>query len=260
MFSQPDLIQVTECPIYFQQDAEVSNSADKLFLFSGLSNCRIAGLLAMISKMNLLKSVIDSHPTVRFLQRKFNQEGYRYSQLSCDDGFDEYSEVIRSPRQERRTNSKDLNKGCFNYMKLPGGENLDPFLGVKKPVHHAKTVHKTVQEVKKVERPIQQDKTNHNWAQEVKIDQKQAQQVETVQNPGQQGETAQEGTSAPVHRPLCNMPSWQGNQRAREKFVQRRTAVCDNIERQLTNENGTSLRKLRKYMVVENVLQEVNLL
>lgn len=51
----------------------------------------------------------------------------------------------------------------------------------------------------------------------------------------------------------------------REQFLQscgdhRRQAVCEKIEREMFDERGISLRKLRKYMILELILREVNLL
>lgn len=49
----------------------------------------------------------------------------------------------------------------------------------------------------------------------------------------------------------------------REQFLQgchRRQAVCEKIEREMLDERGISLRKLRKYMILELILREVNLL
>lgn len=51
----------------------------------------------------------------------------------------------------------------------------------------------------------------------------------------------------------------------REHFLQscgdhRRQAVCERIEREMVDERGVSLRKLRKYMILELILREVNLL
>lgn len=51
----------------------------------------------------------------------------------------------------------------------------------------------------------------------------------------------------------------------REQFLQscgdhRRQAVCERIEREMFDERGISLRKLRKYMILELILREVNLL
>lgn len=49
----------------------------------------------------------------------------------------------------------------------------------------------------------------------------------------------------------------------RTQFLQkchRRQAVCENIEREIVDERGISLRKLRKYMILELILREVNLL
>ena len=174
----------------------------------------------MISKVQFLKSVFASHPTVRYLQRKLNQESSCYDKL-CQYEDDSDDQTESPPQQKKITNLQDskLKSVCFNYSKLSCDENSDPVLEAKKPA----------QQVKKVRKP--------------------AQQATAVQQPAQQ-----------VHPPLYRTPSWEDNQRAIAKFVQRRTAVCDNIERQLTNDNGVSLRKLRKYMVVESVLHDVNLL
>ena len=204
-------------------------------------------IFAMISKVQLFKSVLDSHPTVRYLQKKFNLEGCRYKQLPCDDDFEDIMEAKRPPRREKliqdQTKKLQSNRRCFNYRKLSGDENSDPLLEVKKPARQIKTVQNPAQQATvTVQKPVQQEKP--------------------VCKPAQQGRTAQQEslTTVQTHRPLCQMPSWQHNQRATEKLVLRRTAVCDNIERQLMNDHGISLRKLRKFIVVEHVLHEVNLL
>ena len=188
----------------------------------------------MISKVQLLKSAIDSHPSVRFLQRKLNLDGLRYDQLSCDDDFDDFSEDKRRQQQEKRFQSKRwlLNKPCYShYSKLSVLEN-------KTPVLQSKTGQTS--NVKSGEKA-----------------QKQVQQVREIQKPVRRGKTS---VGNNVHRPVCYVPSWKDDQKAMDKFVQRRTAVCDNIERQLMNDHGISLRKLRKCIVVENVLKEVSLL
>lgn len=207
----------------------------------------------MISKVQLLKSTFHSHPSVRFLQRKLNLDGCRYDQLSCDDDFDDFSEDKRPRQQEKRFRSKTwlLNKPWYNqYSKLSCNENSNPVLENKKPVQQSKTGQKSNVKAGK------QGETVEKQAQQVKAGEKPVQQGKTVQNQAQRGQTS----VATVHRSLCYMPSWQEDQKARDKLVQRRTAVCDNIERQLMNDHGISLRKLRKCMVVENVLKEVSLL
>ena len=89
-------------------------------------------------------------------------------------------------------------------------------------------------------------------------------EIEVKKAPRQQKSVQKQTTSSlqvtTVHREVCRVPSWQNNEKATEKLTQRRTAVCDNIERQLMNQSGISLRKLRKYLVVEEILKEVNLL
>lgn len=66
--------------------------------------------------------------------------------------------------------------------------------------------------------------------------------------------------STPVHREICKVPSWRDDERVRAKLSQRRFAVCDKIEKELLNQYGNSLRNLRKYMVIDVILREVNLL
>ena len=66
--------------------------------------------------------------------------------------------------------------------------------------------------------------------------------------------------STPVHAPVCKVPSWQDDEIVRAKLAQRRSAVCDKIEKELLNQYGISLRNLRKYMVIDEILKEVNLL
>lgn len=208
----------------------------------------------MISKVQLLKSTFDNHPSVRFLQRKLNLDGCRYDQLSCNDDFDDFSEDKRPRQQEKRFQSKTwlLNKPWYNqYSKLSCNENSNPVLENKKPVQQSTTPGQQ-SNVK----AGKQKETVQKQAQQVRAGQKSVQQGNTIQNQAQWGQTS----VANVHRSLCYTPSWQEDQKARDKFVQRRTAVCDNIERQLMNDHGISLRKLRKCMVVENVLKEVSLL
>lgn len=88
--------------------------------------------------------------------------------------------------------------------------------------------------------------------------------IEVKKEPRQQKTVQKRNTNSlqttTVHREVCRVPSWQNNEKATEKLTQRRTAVCDNIERQLMNQSGISLRTLRKYLVVGEILKEVNLL
>ena len=65
---------------------------------------------------------------------------------------------------------------------------------------------------------------------------------------------------APVHLQVCKVPSWQDDEIVRAKLSQRRSAVCDKIEKELLNQYGNSLRNLRKYMVIDEILKEANLL
>ena len=66
--------------------------------------------------------------------------------------------------------------------------------------------------------------------------------------------------STPVHREICKVPSWRDDEVVRAKLSQRRFAVCDKIEKELLNQYGKSLRNLRRYMVIDELLKEVNLL
>ena len=67
--------------------------------------------------------------------------------------------------------------------------------------------------------------------------------------------------STPVHvSEICKVPSWRDDEIVRAKLSQRRFAVCDQIEKELLNQYGISLRNLRKYMVIDEILKEVNLL
>lgn len=81
-----------------------------------------------------------------------------------------------------------------------------------------------------------------------------------VKKDPQQIKTVQNKNLTSVHSEVCRVPSWKNNEMAIAKLSQRRTAVCDNIERELTNQSGVSLRKMRKYLVVSEILKEVNLL
>lgn len=60
--------------------------------------------------------------------------------------------------------------------------------------------------------------------------------------------------------PLERVPSWWGDKLAKERLSQRRSAVCDNIEKQLRDQYGISLRNLRKNLVMEEVLRECELI
>ena len=66
--------------------------------------------------------------------------------------------------------------------------------------------------------------------------------------------------STPVHSEISKVPSWRDDEIVRAKLSQRRFAVCDKIEKELLNQYGISLRNLRKYMVIDEILKEVNLL
>ncbi|KAJ7392918.1 hypothetical protein OS493_008158 [Desmophyllum pertusum] len=77
--------------------------------------------------MQLLKSTIDNHPTVRFIQRKLNLEGFRRYKRICggDDDFDPLLED-KSPQQEKLESN---NEGFYDYRKISCDENSYP-LGV----------------------------------------------------------------------------------------------------------------------------------
>ena len=81
-----------------------------------------------------------------------------------------------------------------------------------------------------------------------------------VKKESQMKKPVQQKKSIPVHQVVCKVPSWQDDEKVRAKLTQRRTAVCDKIEKELLNQYGMSLRKLRKCIVVEEILKEVNLL
>ena len=72
--------------------------------------------------------------------------------------------------------------------------------------------------------------------------------------------TAQKESSTLASPAVNRDPGWQDNNFARERLSQRRTAVCDNIEKQLRDQYGTSLRNMRKYLVMEEALRETNLI
>ena len=218
----------------------------------------------MITKVQLLKSLIDNNPTVRLLQRKL--DGLHYDKLSCNDDYDDVFEEERSLQGEKRIGAKNrpytLNtKKYFNhYCKLSSEEDLEPAFAVRKPVEEKiKTCEKPAQQVQRPKSAYQED-TDRKTASKCKQAPNLVQQLKQIQTQGQGGKANRPEEEGNLHRKLCQTPSWRDDEKARQKFGQRRTAVCDNIERQLVNDNGVSLRNLRKYMVVEYALQEVSLL
>lgn len=93
----------------------------------------------------------------------------------------------------------------------------------------------------------------HETAKTVPQDQRQVQQVEDFHELTKLIRSIKFPDEKTLQEPGCH-----GDQKG-IKIVRRRAAVCDNIERQLVNENGISLRKLRKYLIIGNNLQELNL-
>ena len=69
-----------------------------------------------------------------------------------------------------------------------------------------------------------------------------------------------EQTKQSVHLQVCKVPSWQDDETVRAKLAQRRSAVCDKIEKEVLNQYGISLRNMRKYLVIDEILKEANLL
>lgn len=207
----------------------------------------------MTTKVQLLKSLINNNPTVRLLQRKL--DGLHYDKLFCNDDYDDVFEVEKSLLEEQRIEDKNrpymLNTKRFlnQYSKLASEEDLEPAFAVRK------TVEKKIETREKPAQQVQIPKSAYQGD----TDKKTARKCKQVLNPAQ-GKANRSEEEGNRHTKLCQTPSWRDDEKARLKFSQRRTAVCDNIERQLVNDNGVSLRKLRKYMVVENVLREVSLL
>ena len=81
---------------------------------------------------------------------------------------------------------------------------------------------------------------------------------EVKKKPRSMKSAQKEGQSAKP--PLERVPSWRGSKVAKERLSQRRSAVCDNIEKQLRDQYGISLRNLRKGLVIDEVLREYDLI
>lgn len=81
---------------------------------------------------------------------------------------------------------------------------------------------------------------------------------EVKKKPRSMKSAQKEGQSAKP--PLERVPSWRGSKVAKERLSQRRSAVCDNIEKQLRDQYGISLRNLRKCLVIDEVLRDYDLI
>lgn len=219
----------------------------------------------MISKVQVVKSAFDKNPTFRYLQRKFNMENFRYNKLSqCHDEWDEDRES--QPQQGRRIRAKNVtvNGNHFNYNSIPNcDENSNPNAATTTPVQTttkldqqpASAMKQSQQDEKRTGATVQSSGCFRN-CDKLFFDENSSSSSLTVTG----RKRDQQSTLENAHRPLCQMPSWNDNREAKEKLGVRRSAVCDNIERQLLNSKGISLRKLRKFLVVDNILHEVNLL
>ena len=225
----------------------------------------IVRIFPMISKVQVVKSSFDNHPTVRYLQRKLNMESLRYNKLSeCDDEWDEHSES--QPQQGRGIRAKNvtfIGRG-FSYSNIPNCEEnskpnaatTTPVQTTTKPDQQPTSAMKQAQQDKKRKEATVQSSGPFQNCGKLSFDENSNSSVLTVTGKKRDQQSALEI----AHRPLCQMPSWNDNRKAKEKLGVRRSAVCDNIERQLLNNKGISLRKLRKFLVVDNILHEVNLL
>lgn len=182
----------------------------------------------MNSKEQLVRSAFESYPAVRYRVRKLNFVSFYYKKLGAKSQFDDNLGPGQKEDEERnrpRTRHFDVDLNG----KLSGEENARLGLRDREPARQRVTEKTASQD----QQQVQQAEDFHQLAKLVR----------SIKSPDEK--TRQE-------------PGCHGDQKG-IKIVQRRAAVCDNIERQLVNENGISLRKLRKYLIVGNNLQELNL-
>ncbi|XP_074620036.1 uncharacterized protein LOC141878876 [Acropora palmata] len=186
----------------------------------------------MNSKEQLVRSAFESYPAVRYRVRKLNFVSFYYKKLGAKSQFDDNLGPGQKEDEERSRPRKrhfDVDRSWTQYGKLSGEENARLGLRDREPARQ----HVTVKTAPQDQQQVQQAEDFHQLAKLVR----------SINSPDEK--TRQE-------------PGYHGDQKG-IKIVQRRAAVCDNIERQLVNENGISLRKLRKYLIVGNNLQELNL-
>lgn len=199
---------------------------------------------------------------------------------SPSHGTPEPSSEVRKPQPMKTVQPNDLkfsSKSIQSNKRHYGHESKNPSLAVSKPLR-AETVQQESLELKtegvQCSNSSIQKHLNHSSGgkrpryanavykkkQGFRYRQLPCDVDMEVKKDPQQKKPVQNKNLTPVHQEVCRVPSWKGNEMAIAKLSQRRTAVCDNIERELTNQSGISLRKMRKYLVVTEILKEVNLL
>lgn len=186
----------------------------------------------MNSKEQLVGNAFEGYPAVPYRVRKLNFVSIYYKRLGANSQFDDNLGPGKRENEERgrpRTRHFDVDRSCTQYGKLSGEENARLGLRDREPA------------------------CQHVTAKAAPQDQQQVQQAEDFQQLAKLVRSIKSPDENTRQEPGCH-----GDQKG-IKIVQRRAAVCENIERQLVNENGISLRKLRKYLIIGNNLQELNL-
>jgi len=202
---------------------------------------------------------------------------------SSSGNQDSISDVLQ-PRHLKTIQQKGLefNLKSFHSNQTSCHENKDPALAVGKSPHAETVQPKNVQSKADVVHCSNISSNEHSklnsgrkTPQNVKARKKKKMESKSqgfhysklschgdneVKKESQIKKPVQQKKSIPVHQVVCKVPSWQDDEKVRAKLTQRRTAVCDKIEKELLNQYGMSLRKLRKCIVVEEILKEVNLL
>lgn len=210
----------------------------------------------MNSKVQLVKSAFENHPVFRYLARKFNLESLYYENLSLYDDFDDIFQE-QSPRQRDnrlRSKRRQVNVGssmvqCSSKLSLE--EILELGITGERQVHvlvPPETPGKSILTLNSAPQVKDRQPSQH--------DDKPVKLVSST-TPLDRNSIENEADASMSDQP-CQMPGLHGDQND-EKIVQRRTAVCDNIERQLVDDRGISLRQLRKHLVVGNNLKDLSL-
>ena len=211
---------------------------------------------------------------------------FKAKSIHCNQGLphgkqDSFSDVPK-PHLLSTIQQKDFNPKSFHSSKKCSHENQEPSFALDKSPH-AETVQPKTLESKADGVHCSNSSSNKNskhysgrkTPRNVKARKKKKMEfksqgfhysklpchgdMEVKQEP-QMKKPAQQKKSTAVHKEVCKLPSWRDDEIVRAKLFQRRTAVCDKIEKELRNQYGMSLRNLRKCLVVDEVLKEVNLL
>ena len=184
--------------------------------------------------------------TVQQKDLNFKPKNLQDSKTSCHENQDPFLPLGKSPLAETvQPNILEFKAVGVHCSKTSSPEDSKYSSGRKMPRNLRKARKKKKMELKS--QGFHYSELPCNGDMEVKKEPEMKKPVKTKK-------------STPVHREVCKVPSWQDDEIVRAKLTQRRSAVCDKIEKELLNQYGISLRNMRKYLVIDEILKEVDLL